>query len=303
MGKVKKKKRNISLETRKHWYGRAFVLPWIIGIVPFFIIPFLRTFQYSMGTLTVSTTGLDLNFSGMRNYIRLFTEDPQFLRELATSFQTMIIELPLVISFSVFVAMLLNHPFRGRTLARSILFLPVIVTSGVVIHILKTDVNAAYVMSGGQGQGFIQLTALTDILYGMGLDYRITNGIIAAMNSIFDIAWKCGVQILLFIGGLQSIPQSFYEAANVEGATSWEKFWKITFPMLTPILLTGAVYTVIDSFTFYGNNIMRNSIKPAFDNFNYSYAAAMSILYSLMVLIVLGAIFIILGRRVTYTER
>ena len=123
------------------------------------------------------------------------------------------------------------------------------------------------------------------------------------MNSIFDIAWKCGVQILLFIGGLQSIPQSFYEAANVEGATSWEKFWKITFPMLTPILLTGAVYTVIDSFTFYGNNIMLKAIKPAFDNFNYSYAAAMSILYSVMVLLVLGVVFIILGRRVTYTER
>ena len=137
----------------------------------------------------------------------------------------MMIELPLVISFSMFVAMLLNHPFRGRTLARSILFLPVIVTSGVVIHILRTDVNAAFVMSGGQGSGFIQLTALTDILYGMGLDFRVTNWIIAAMNSIFDIAWKCGVQILLFIGGLQSIPQSFYEAANVEGATSWEKFW------------------------------------------------------------------------------
>jgi len=298
-----KVKRNISLETRKHWYGRAFVLPWVIGIIPFFIIPFIKTFQYSLGTLMVTSGGLELNFTGMRNYIRLFTEDPNFLRELSASFQTMIIELPLVISFSIFVAMLLNHPFKGRTLARSILFLPVIVTSGVVIHILRTDVNAAYVMSGGEGQGFIQLTALTDILYGMGLDYRITNWVITAMNSIFDIVWKCGVQILLFIGGLQSIPQSFYEAANVEGATSWEKFWKITFPMLTPILLTGAVYTIIDSFTFYGNNLMRNSIKPAFDNFNYSYAAAMSILYSVMVLLVLGVIFMILGRRVTYTER
>lgn len=303
MPSVGKKRTSMSLEGRKSWYGRAFVLPWIIGIVPFFILPFIRSLQYSMGNLVVSSEGLVLNFTGIRNYVRLFTEDPNFLRELAASFQTMIIELPLVISFSVFVAMLLNQPFRGRTLSRSILFLPVIVTSGVVIHVLRTDVNAAYVMSGGQGEGFIRLTALTEILMGMGLDHRITNWIITAMNSIFDITWKCGVQILLFIGGLQSIPQSFYEAANVEGATAWEKFWKITFPMLTPILLTGAVYTIIDSFTFYGNNIMLNSIKPAFDNFNYSYAAAMSILYSIMVLLVLGAVFLILGRRVTYTER
>jgi ABC-type sugar transport system permease subunit len=296
-------RRKMGLESKKAWYGRAFILPWIIGFIPFFIIPFVQTFRYSLGNLIASANGIELIPTGFRNYAKLFIDDPTFLRELSTSFQNMMIELPLIMSFSIFIAMLLNQPFKGRTLARSILFLPVIVTSGVVIYILKTDVNAAYAMNGVQGQSFLKMTAIADILQSLGLDYRITEFITKAMNSIFDLTWKCGVQVLLFIGGLQAIPSSFYEAAKVEGATSWEEFWKITFPMLTPILLTGMVYTIVDSFTFYGNNIMLKSIKPAFDNFNYSYASAMSIVYSLMVLIVLGVIFLILGRRVTYTER
>ncbi len=297
------KRRKAGLETKKAAYGRAFVLLWLIGFIPFFAIPFFRTFQYSLGNLIASAGGLELVNTGFRNYVKLFTEDATFLRELTAALQNMAIELPLIMSFSIFIAMLLNQPFRGRTLARSILFLPVIVTSGIVIYILKTDVNAMYAMNGVQGQSFLKMTALTDILYSLGLNATLTEWITKAMNSIFDLTWKCGVQILLFIGGLQSIPASFYEAASVEGATSWEKFWKITFPMLTPILLTGAVYTVVDSFTYYGNNIMLNCIKPAFDNFNYSYASAMSIVYSLMVLIILGIIFAALRNRITYTER
>lgn len=298
-----KRYRTRGLESKKSWYGRAFVLPWVIGFIPFFILPFVKTFWYSLGNLTASADGLQLIPTGFRNYAKLFMEDTSFLRELSTAFQNMMIELPLIISFSIFIAMLLNQPFKGRTLARSILFLPVIVTSGVVIYILKTDVNASYAMSGVQGQSFIKMTALSDVLQSLGLNYTLTQWITKAMNSIFDLTWKCGVQVLLFIGGLQAIPGSFYEAASVEGATSWEKFWKITFPMLTPILLTGMVYTVIDSFTYYGNNIMLKCIQPAFDNFNYSYASAMSIVYSTMVLVVLGVIFILVGRRVTYTER
>lgn len=293
----------MGLESKKAWYGRAFVLLWVVGFIPFFLIPFLKTFQYSLGTLVVSLNGLELVNTGFRNYTKLFLDDAVFLRELTAAFKNMMIELPLIMSFSIFIAMLLNQPFRGRTLARSILFLPVIVTSGIVIYILKTDVNAMYAMNGVQGQSFLKMTALTDILYSLGLNATLTDLITTAMNSIFDLTWKCGVQILLFIGGLQAIPASFYEAASVEGATSWEKFWKITFPMLTPILLTGAVYTVVDSFTYYGNNIMLKCIQPAFDNFNYSYASAMSIIYSVMVLLVLGLIFAVLRNRITYTER
>lgn len=290
-------------EAKKAWYGRAFVLPWIIGFIPFFVIPLIKSIWYSTGNLIAGENGLQLIPTGIRNYAKLFTEDTVFIRELVEAFKSMFIELLLILALSIFVALLLNQNFKGRTLVRSILFLPVIVTSGVVIYILKTDVNAAYAMSGVQGQSFIKMTSITDILYSIGLDYKITEFITEAINKIFDLTWKCGVQVLLFIGGLQSIPSSFYEAASVEGASGWETFWEITFPMLTPIVLTAMVYTVIDSFTYYGNNIILKCITPAFENFNYSYASAMSLVYSMMVLIVLGFVFVLVGRRVVYTEK
>ncbi len=294
--------KKLSLEKRKRLYGRSFVAVWFIGFIPFFVLPFFQSIRYSFGNLIASADGLQFVPSGLRNYSKLLLEDPDFIRELATAFQNMLIELPLIMSFSIFVAILLVQPFKGRTLARAILFLPVIVTSGIVIYIMKTDVNAMHMMSGVQGQSFLKMTALSDMLYGMGLSGKPVEWIVQALNSIFDLTWKCGVQILLFLAGLQSIPDSFYEAADVEGATAWSRFWKITFPMLTPILLTGTVYTIIDSFTFYGNNIMLNAIGPAFGNFNYSYASAMSIVYSLMILLFIGLIFMILRRRIVYTE-
>ena len=300
---MRSSKMKMGIESKKAWYGRAFVLPWIIGFIPFFLIPFINSISYSMGNLMVSESGLQLIPTGFRNYIKLITEDTTFIPELLTALQNMMIELILIMALSVFVALLLNQEFRGRTLVRSILFLPVIVTSGVVIYILKTDVNASSAMQGVQGQSFLKMTSITDMLYSLGLNYKITEIITETIDKIFDLTWKCGVQVLLFLGGLQSIPSNFYEAASVEGASAWERFWKITFPMLTPIFLTAMIYTVVDSFTFYGNNIMLKCIKPAFENFNYSYASAMSIVYSIVVLIVLGIVFAIVGRRVVYTEK
>ena len=300
-GSIGRKRR--PLERRKAWYGRAFVLPWVIGFIPFFLLPLIQTLRYSMSILTASPDGLLLQAVGLHQYVKMFTEDPKFLRELAASLQNVVTETPLILSFSIFFAILLNDRFRGRTFARAILFLPVIVTSGVVIHILKTDTNALYAMAGVQGQSFVQMTAIGDMLQSFGLDYRVTSFISTTMGSIVDLTWKCGVQVLLFLGGLQSVPSSFYEAASVEGATAWEKFWKITFPMLTPILLTGIIYTIVDSFTYYGNNIMLKSIRPAFDNLDYAYASAMSIVYSLMVMVILGIVFLFIGRKVTYIEK
>lgn len=291
----------ITIARRRAVYGWMFILPWIIGVIPFFILPLVSTIYYSFGELSAAAGGIRMSNMGWDNYIRLFTKDPDFIRELAASFQTMLIEVPLILVFGLFFALILNQNFRGRTVARAILFLPVIVTSGVVIYILQNDTNAASVMS--RGDGFVQMTAVEDMLRQMGMGDSITSFITSTMNSIFDLLWKCGVQILLFLGGLQSVPFSFYEAADVEGASSWEKFWKITFPNIMPVLLIGIVYTVVDSFTYYGNNLMLNSITPALDNLQYSYAATMSITYSLMVLAMLGLVFLIVGRRVIYTER
>jgi len=287
------------LKRRKALYGVLFLSPWILGVIPFFILPLFSTIFYSLGNINLTTGGVTLN--GIAHYVRLFTGDPDFVRELAASFRTMLLEVPLILVFGLFFAMILNQKFRGRMLARAILFLPVIVTSGVVIYILQNDSNAASIMNSNGS--FIQMTAVSDMLTRTGLSTGVVSVITDMMSRIFDMIWKCGVQSLLFLGALQSVSPSFYEAASVEGASAWEKFWKITFPSITPILLIGIVYTIIDSFTYYGNNIMLKSIGPALKNLQYSYAAAMSIVYSALVMVLLGLVFWIVGRRITYTER
>ena len=279
-----------TLEKRRAFTGWMFVLPWIVGVIPFFIIPLISTLYYSLGELKLAAGGIDVTFLGGENY-------------LAGSLKTMLTESFMILVFGLFFALLLNQKFHGRTVARAILFLPVIVTSGVVIFILKNDSTASSLMSGGGSQGFIQLTAVSQLLSRIGLGQEFVDTVTGLMSSIFDLLWKCGVQTLLFLSGLQSVPSSFYEAASVEGASSWEKFWKITFPSIAPILLIGIVYTIVDSFTYYGNNIMLRAISPALDNLRYSYAAAMSLTYSAMVMAVLGLVFLLVGRRIIYTER
>lgn len=292
-----------TLEKRRTFTGWMFVLPWIVGVIPFFIIPLISTLYYSLGELKLAAGGIDVTFLGGENYLALFTKDPTFVKELVGSLKTMLTESFMILVFGLFFALLLNQKFHGRTVARAILFLPVIVTSGVVIFILKNDSTASSLMSGGGSQGFIQLTAVSQLLSRIGLGQEFVDTVTGLMSSIFDLLWKCGVQTLLFLSGLQSVPSSFYEAASVEGASSWEKFWKITFPSIAPILLIGIVYTIVDSFTYYGNNIMLRAISPALDNLRYSYAAAMSLTYSAMVMAVLGLVFLLVGRRIIYTER
>ena len=292
-----------TLEKRRAFTGWMFVLPWIVGVIPFFIIPLISTLYYSLGELKLAAGGIDVTFLGGENYLALFTKDPTFVKELVGSLKTMLTESFMILVFGLFFALLLNQKFHGRTVARAILFLPVIVTSGVVIFILKNDSTASSLMSGGGSQGFIQLTAVSQLLSRIGLGQEFVDTVTGLMSSIFDLLWKCGVQTLLFLSGLQSVPSSFYEAASVEGASSWEKFWKITFPSIAPILLIGIVYTIVDSFTYYGNNIMLRAISPALDNLRYSYAAAMSLTYRAMVMAVLGLVFLLVGRRIIYTER
>lgn len=291
------------LETRKRWYGRLFCLPWIIGVIPFFLISFITTIYYSLCNLSLSSNGLDLSFIAFGNYSFIFTKDPNFIKELWNAFVNMIYEVPFILSVSIFLALLLNQKFRGRTFFRAIMFLPVIVTSGVVISILQSDVNAAQAMNGIQGQSFMKMTSINDMLLSLGMDVKVIEVISKILSTVSDMVLKCGVQILLFLAGLQSIPASFYEAASVEGANKWECFWKITFPSLTSILLTGIVYTIIDSFTSWSNNIMVNCIQPAFDDMKYAVACSMSLTYSLMVMVLLGIVFLLLSKRVVYTEK
>ena len=130
----------------------------------------------------------------------------------------------------------------------------------------------------------------------------IVNMISAVISDVFNLTWKSGLQIVLFIAGLQSVSGQLYEAADVEGASAWEKFWKITFPMVMPILIVNLIYTIIDNFTDYGNSVM-NYITSIGRDLDFSYSSALSWIYFIMIGTVIGIVYAIVNKRVTYTVK
>jgi len=277
--------KRLRYESKKKWYGFFFTIPWAFGFIWFFLIPVIQSIKFSVSSKTDLTT-----FIGFDNYVYLFQSDPDFTQTLLQSITTTFSDLLLVIIFSIFIASILVQKFRGRLVARAIFFLPVIIASGAVLGFINGEG-----LSGGAEAGQFQLTVLENILMNLKLDDSMISMIMNLFHSIFDIAWKCGIQILIFMAALQAIPPSVKEAASVEGATAWEFFWKITFPMLMPMIQLNIIYTVIDGFTDYSNPI----IKRVFDlnaQMDYTFAAAIAWIYFAVILVLVVALYLILNR-------
>ncbi|AEE96977.1 carbohydrate ABC transporter permease [Mahella australiensis] len=295
------KKRN-ALESRKAMAGRLFVYPWVIGFLLFFAEPLIQSFVFTFNELKITQGGgYVLKPVGFYNYLYAFTKDPVFLESLADSAVGIVLDVPLIVMFSIFMAVLLNKQFYGRTFVRAVFFLPVVIGSGALLYSLQADMLSQ--LTGGGSQTALPMAQNLD--FG-ALLLRLTNNsslvapVISAMNRVFNVIWKSGVQILLFLAGLQSISPTLYESADVEGATAWEAFWKITFPLLSPVTVLTIIYTIIDSFTDYSNSMLRYILDTAFGKVQYSYASTVAWLYFGFIGIVLLVILGISSRRVFY---
>ena len=205
----------------------------------------------------------------------------------------------MVLIAALFFAIILNQKFRGRVLTRAIFFLPVIIASGVVLSIITSDSAANSMMNGvsadsGSGSygSIFDSSALQDFLVQTGLDSKMVNYFGRIANSMFDLLWMTGIQMIMFLAGLQSISPTLYEASAMEGATAWENFWMITFPSLTPMLLVNIVYTIVDSFTDVGNSVM-SQIYKQYNGLYYGVASAMSWTYFVIIGVILAIIFLI----------
>jgi ABC-type sugar transport system permease subunit len=239
-----------------------------------------------------------MTHTGLDNFQHIFFRDPEYLQLLTGYFAVMLPQLLIVLIFSMFIALILQQKFRGRTLARAIFFLPVIVSSGIVMNILGNDLTnqaaqestAIFIMNN---------RVLMEIMIDAGVGAAMIEQVLAVVSSIFDLAWRSGVQILLFLAALIAIPKSFYEASTIEGASGWSTFWKITFPMISPFILVSLVYTIVDSFTDYDNELINYIYQNIRDLF-YGTASAMSWVYTIAVFAVLGVIIGLVSRRVFY---
>lgn len=293
----------IPYERRKALYGYGFLAIWIIGTLYFFIRPLITSFWYSLNKTTVTIGQMSTEFIGIQNYIDTFTKDTDYTEALLTVLKDTLWKTPIIIIFSILIAVILNQKFRGRTFARAVFFLPVIIATGPVISIINGDMDTSG-YSGGADQFSTMFEtdmagALLRFLGVYNISDSVTELISLVTSDIFNLVWNSGIQIIIFLAALQNIPFSAKEAAQIEGATSWEFFWKITLPYISPMIVANLIYTIIDSFIDTTNGVMELVLEQASD-WNHGYSAAMAWAYFLIVILALCIVLPIVNKFVYY---
>ena len=291
------------MKTRNAIYGYLFILPFVIGFLFFMVKPLAQSLYMSLSEVTVSSAGYGYEYIGLENYIFTFTVDAEFNQMVVDEFGSMIYNALATMVFAFFIALLLNQNFKGRTFVRAIFFLPVILSSGVLVGLeynntlLSSMKDIAMESSGDTSV----TTVIENILENSGISHKILNVIFEIVNSVYKVAIASGIQIIIFLSGLQTIPKSMYEAAAIEGCSSWESLWKITFPMVSPMILVCWIYTIIDFFMNSDSAIM-NKIDTNVTLLKYGFSSAMSWIYFLIVLAIIGISSWLISKVVYYYE-
>jgi len=299
-----KKNKGIQMpyEKRKSLYGYGFIALWMVGTLKWFLIPLVTSLVYSFNTVSPATGGVETTWVGLQNYIYAFGVDPNYSKYLVDVLKDTALKTPLIIIFSLFVAVMLNQNFKGRGFARAIFFLPVIIATGPVYSIISGDMSSSGSNDAAQFSTMFETDLVGELLEFIGI-YGISDAFTETIQSIttdiFSLVWNSGIQILIFLAALQNIPVSAKEAAQMEGATAWEYFWKITFPYVSPMILANLIFTIIDSFTDTSNSVMSRVLEVQSD-WKYGEAAAMAWSYFLIVMVAVGIIVAIVNKFVYY---
>ena len=295
------------MRARNARHGILFILPFIIGFLVFMIRPLILSLIMSFSRVTlVPGEGFSMTPVGVTNYNKAFTADPYFSQYLVEEIGRMAVNSLATLVMSFVIAVILNQNFKGRTLARVIFFLPVILSSGVLPGIESQnefyDMMAGMAESVGKASGVNISAALQDLLSVSGVGSGVFDVLFEMIDAVYDIIMASGIQIIVFLSGLQAISPSLYEAADVEGCTAWEAFWKITFPMVSPLLLVNAIYTIIDFFMKNDNRVMERINSIMYGQLNFGLSSAMSWIYFGVAILFIGIAAIIINRGVHYYE-
>ena len=299
-----KKKKLAGLQKRKAIAGYLFISPFIIGFLAFMVKPFFQSLYMSFCDVQLGSSIFEPIWQGITNYKFAFTVDPEYNRLLVEEITRMMIYSLAIMVFSFFVALILNQEFKGRALVRAVFFLPVILSSGVILG-LESD-NQLMATLAQQIETTTSNVSITDaleqVLTTAGVGTRAFEKVFEIIDNIYDVAIASGIQIIIFLSGLQTISKSMYEAAEIEGCTKWESLWKITFPMISSLFLVNWIYTVIDFCMRSDNGVIEKIQKVMIDQMNYGLASAMSWVYFLIVLAFVGITSGIISKGVYYYE-
>jgi ABC-type sugar transport system permease subunit len=310
IGKYFRKRENklaLTLEGKNAVTGYLFLLPFIIGFIAFMFFPILESLRMVFSDVKIDTDkhGFAMENIGFENIRRVVAVDPEFNRFVVEEILRMLLIVPAIIIFSLFVALILNQEFKARGFVRAIFFLPVILSSGVMIGLETNNSllsNMADIIKESNLMKSSVTKVLEDILVTEGAASDFMGYIFAVINQIYAIAMASGIQIIIFLSALQTIPPSMFEAAKIEGATSWECFWKITFPMVSSLILVNVVYSVVDYFLRTDNRVMTKINIAMVQQMQYGFGTAMAWVYFLSVIIIIGIAIGLISRKVYYYE-
>lgn len=276
-----------------------FVAPWVFGLLVFFFIPLISSLYYSFCNISITGEGVKATFAGLEHYRNLFEEDAQYLNHLRDSLLSILYSLPIILSLSLILAIALNQKFVGRVVARAIFFLPVIIASGVVMSLLKSEYVRVPLFFDSTSSAALSYSSMIDfeeILGRLNLSAELVGFFSTTLNNVFGLIWSCGVQTVLFISGLQTIPAPLYEVSKVEGASKWEEFWYITFPMLRHVVVLVIIYTMIELFTSVDNAVMSQAYTLMNTSQVYDRSSAMMWLYFVLAGLFMGGVMLLYNR-------
>ncbi len=281
---IRRKKRfRITVSTREQLKGLVFVSPFIVGLCLFFIYPIFLSVRLSFGRVE-NIVGFKIAWAGIENYARAFLLDPEFMPMFLEVVKETIIQFPLTIVLSLIIAIIINKNIKGRGLFRIAFFIPFLLGSGEVMRQL---------INQGVDQQVLSIQDGTIIPYSIlnYFGYTIVNAVQSVFGIIVSVLWGSGVQILLFLSGLQSISPALYEASKIDGATEWEIFWKVTIPMISPMILLNLIFTIVDSFTNIRNPMIEYINSYGFKQAQFDYGAALGWIYFAFIGIVVAMVF------------
>ena len=310
----KKKRKNASLESKKARAGWIFVLPFVLGFFLIYLPIIYDSIKYSFNEIKILVGGgYRLEFVGWKNYSDALFVDTSYVTTLVSGLTQLVMDIPAIVIFSLFVAIILNQKIAGRAAFRAIFFIPVILTTGLIADIDRANTLSSYMEdSTGIDDGSGQTSTATEIVSvldverlfdNMMVGTEIVEYVVQMVNNIFNIINRCGVQMLIFLSGLQSISPAIYESCSIDGASGWETFWKITLPMVSPMILVNTIYTIIDAFTSDDNRVM-TYISSVYEQADGNVlSSAMSWMYFLIVILIIAAAAGILSAFVFYQRR
>ena len=313
--KAPKRRRAASLDKRKAMGGWLFVLPFVLGLVLIYFPVIINSFKFSLSSITypAGAQTYEVTFVGLKNYQEALFVDTSYVSTLVNGIKGLVVDIPSIVIFSLFIAVILNQKVLGRAVFRAIFFIPVICSTGLMGSIAAAtqsfndymgdqseSINTGALDSGGFSMNADMLTGLFE---NMKIGTELANFVVGAVNRISGIIDRCGVQMLVLLAALQSISPAIYESCSIDGATTWETFCKITLPMISPMILVAAVYTVIDSFTSESNAVMSYISKIYSGTNGECLSAAMAWMYFGIIILIVLVVVAVMSAYVFYQRR